>query len=47
MRKPITITLDDDVIKKLRQKQAKKIRTSTKSVSLSEIINEELTKTLK
>jgi len=39
--------LDDDLIEKLRVKQAKLIKESTKSVSFSRVVNELLRKGLK
>ncbi len=45
--KRITIVLDDDLAKKLRIIQSKKISKSKKSVSFSSVINEELRKALK
>ncbi len=36
--------LDDELLKKLRKKQAQEIKKSQKSVSLSKIINETLAK---
>ena len=47
MSKRITIILDDDLAKKLREKQAKLIKNSTKSVSFSRVLNETLRKSLK
>ncbi len=47
MPKRITVVLDDELVKKLRNVQSKKIRKSKKSVSFSSVINEELRKTLK
>ncbi|MFB5645361.1 MAG: hypothetical protein ACE5R3_02045 [Nitrosopumilaceae archaeon] len=47
MLKRITIMLDDDLIKKLRVKQAKSIKNQQKSVSLSRVINLELEKVCK
>ena len=47
MSKRITIVLEDDLYKKLRQKQAKLILETTGSVSLSQIFNEMLRKSLK
>jgi len=47
MGKRITIILDDDLIKKLHEIQAKKIKQSTKSVSFSRVLNEVLRKGLK
>ncbi len=42
----VTIVLDDDLSKKLRSIQAKKVSQSTKSISFSRVINDELRKTL-
>jgi len=47
MPKRITVVLDDELVKKLRNVQSKKIRKSKKSVSFSSVINEELGKSLK
>jgi hypothetical protein len=47
MAKRITIIIDDDLDKKLREIQAKKIQTTTSSVSYSEVINETLRKSIK
>ena len=47
MLRRITIMLDDDLLKKLRKKQAKEISKSQQSVSLSKIINETLPKQIK
>ncbi len=47
MPKRITVVLDDELDKKLRIIQSKKIRKSKKSVSFSSVINEELRKSLK
>lgn len=46
MPKRITILMDDDLYKKLKELQAKKIRTSTASVSFSKVFNETLRKSL-
>jgi len=46
MRVRLTICLDDKVIFKLRKIQAKEIRSSSKSRSLSSVINDELRKKL-
>ena len=43
----VTIMLNDDIAKKLRALQAKKLRESTASVSFSKIINDVLEKGLK
>jgi hypothetical protein len=47
MGKRITIVLDDDLVKKLCEKQAKLIKETTKSVSFSSVINETLRKGIK
>ncbi len=43
----ITIVLDEDLIRKLREKQAKLIKESAKSVSFSSVINQALRKSVK
>ena len=43
----ITIMLDDDLLKKLHDAQAKEIRLSSKSISFSRVLNKELRKRLK
>ena len=47
MGKRITIVLDDDLVKKLREKQAKQIKESVKSVSFSSVLNMTLRKCIK
>jgi len=47
MVKRVTIMLDDDLDKKLRLIQAKKIKTSENSVSYSKVINEVIRKGIK
>ncbi len=47
MGKRITIVLDDDLLKKLHDVQAKEIRQNSKSVSFSRVLNKELRKSLK
>lgn len=47
MSKRVTIVLDDNIDKKVRQLQAKEILKSTSSVSYSSIINNILRKGLK
>ena len=47
MGKRITIVVDDDLLKKLHEIQAKKIIKSKKSVSFSRVLNETLRKGLK
>ena len=47
MLRRITIMLDDDLLKKLRNKQAKLIKKNQGSVSLSRVINDSLSDSLK
>ena len=47
MGKRITIMLDDDLLKKLHEIQAKQIKDSTKSVSFSRVLNEVVRNSLK
>ena len=47
MLRRITIMLDDDLLKKLRNKQAKLIKKSLKSISFSRVINDSLNDSLK
>lgn len=47
MSKRITIILDDDLIKKLHEKQAKMIKESVKSVSFSRVINQTIRRSIK
>ncbi len=47
MGKRITVILDDEVVKKLRILQSKKISKSVGSVSFSSVVNDELKKILK
>jgi len=47
MSQRITIVMDDDVVKSLRQRQAKLIKDSPKSVSFSRVLNETLRNGLK
>ena len=47
MSKRITIMIDDDIDKKLRQLQSKLIVKTNESVSYSKVINQELRKSLK
>ena len=47
MGKRITIVLDDDLLKKLREKQAKLIRETSESVSFSNVVNNTLRKNIK
>ena len=45
--KRISVVVDDEVIKKLKKLQAKKLLKSEKSVSFSQIVNEQLKKSLR
>jgi len=47
MSQRITVVLDDEIVRSLRQKQAKQIKNSTKSVSFSRVLNETLRISLK
>ncbi len=47
MGQRITVVLDDDLVKKLREKQAKQIKESVKSVSFSRVLNTTLRKCIK
>jgi len=47
MGKRITVVLDDDLVKKLHEKQAKQIKESVKSVSFSRVVNMTLRKSIK
>lgn len=47
MAKRVTIIIDDDLDRKLREIQAKKIQITTSSVSYSKVINEILRKSIK
>lgn len=47
MSKRITIMIDDDVDKKLRQIQSKLILKTNESISYSRVINQELRKMIK
>jgi len=47
MSKRVTIVLDDDLVKKLRNIQSMKIGKSKKSVSFSSVVNDELRKVVK
>ena len=46
MSRRVTVMLDDEVMKKLRAKQAMMIKKSSKSVSLSKVITEILDQAL-
>jgi len=47
MLRRITIMLEDDLLKKLRNKQAKLIKKNQGTVSLSRVINDSLSDSLK
>ena len=47
LSKRVTVVLDDALVKKLHEKQAKLIRESTKSVSFSKVVNDTLREVLK
>jgi len=47
MAKRVTILLEDDLVKKLRERQSKLIKESTSSVSFSRVVNETIRKSLK
>ena len=47
MTKRVTIVLDDDIHKKLKNRQAKQILQEQVSVSFSRVLNEVLRKALK
>jgi len=44
VKQRITMTIDSNLLKKLRRKQANKIEETTRAVSLSQMINEMLKK---
>ena len=46
MAKRVTILLDDELVKKLRIKQAQLIKKSPKTVSFSRVLNDVLRSTL-
>ncbi len=47
MTKRVTVVLDDDIVMKLRERQAKLIKETASSVSFSRILNETVRKSLK
>jgi predicted transcriptional regulator len=47
MSKRVTIILDDDLVKKLREIQSKLIKESTSSVSFSRVLNDVVREGLK
>ena len=44
MSRRVTVTLDEDIVRKLRMKQAMDIKKSAKHVSFSKIVNSMLEK---
>ncbi len=42
MSERITVMIDEDLVKKIRNRQAKKIRETASSVSFSSVLNEML-----
>ena len=46
MARRVTVTIDNDNLKKLYAKQSAEIKNSSKSVSFSEVVNETLRKSL-
>ena len=47
MGKRVTVVLDEDLVKRLHEIQAKIIKDTTKSVSFSQVLNETVRKNLK
>jgi len=47
MSKRVTLVLDDDLVKKLRIIQSKKLVKSNESISFSSVVNAELRKVVK
>jgi len=47
MGKRVTVILDEDLVKKLHEIQAKQIRETSKAVSFSGVLNESVRKSLK
>ena len=47
MAKRVTIVMDEDIIKKLHERQAKQIKESSKSISFSSVVNEAIRKHIK
>ncbi len=47
MGKRVTVVLDEDLVKKLHEIQAKLIRESESSVSFSRVLNEQVRNSLK
>ena len=47
MARRVTIVMDEDIIKKLHERQAKQIKESAKSISFSSVVNETIRKQIK
>lgn len=47
MARRVTIVMDEDIIKKLHERQAKQIKESAKSISFSSVVNETIRKHIK
>ena len=47
MTRRVTIVMDEDIIKKLHERQAKQIKESAKSISFSSVVNETIRKHIK
>ena len=47
MARRVTIVMDEDIIKKLHERQAKQIKESAKSISFSRVVNETIRKHIK
>ena len=47
MARRVTIVMDEDIIKKIHERQAKQIKESAKSISFSRVVNETIRKHIK
>ena len=47
MARRVTIVMDEDIIKKLHERQAKQIKESAKSISFSSVVNQTIRKQIK
>ena len=47
MARRVTIVMDEDIIKKLHERQAKQIKESAKSISFSSVVNQTIRKHMK
>ena len=47
MARRVTIVMDEDIIKKIHERQAKQIKESAKSISFSSVVNETIRKHIK